>query len=83
MNELYLLCYYDWNCESGITLGLFKTLTDVQAYLIDEYEGRFDFSTVVEPEMHKYSSGIFPYTKVDLDGYDYGKCIYIEKVKVE
>lgn len=83
MSELYLLRYYDWCYEGGITLGLFKTITDVKAYLVDTYEGRFDFASVVEPEISKYDPGGIPYSEVIIDGHEYGNCIVIEKVAIE
>ena len=81
MNKLYLLRYYDWDCECGYTIGLFNTMTDVHAYLVDEWEGRFSDSDVVEPKEREYSVGNYPETVVKIDGGDYGKEIVIETCK--
>ena len=80
MSTVYLLRYYDWNCECGYTIGLFNTLTDVHAYLVAEWEGRFRDADVVEPIEQEYSIGNYPVTSVKIDGGDYGKEIEIERL---
>ena len=80
---VYLLRYYDWDCECGYTIGLFRTLTDVHAYLIAEWEGRFRDADVVEPKPREYSIGTYPMTTIEIDGGEYGNEIEIEKLTVD
>lgn len=80
---LYLVRYYDWDYECGLTLGLFRSLTEVHAYLTDEYEGRFLDAAVVEPRLSGYSVSNYPVTDVAIDEAKYGEIIEIERLDVD
>ena len=81
--SLYLVRYYDWDYNSGRTIGLFKSMTDVHAYLCDEWEGCFEDAAVVEPQPNKYIVRKYPITSVKIDGGDYGKKIEIERLEID
>lgn len=80
---LYLLRYYDWDWESGYTIGIFGSMTDVHAYLVDEWEGRFCDANVLEPEPSTSSVSNYPATSIKIDEYGHGAEIEIEKIEFE
>ena len=79
---IYLLRYYDWDWEGGYTCGVFPTMTDALAYIVEYYEGRTNIEKVTEPVVHKYGTAI-PYTDIEIDGGDYGKCLVLERLEME
>lgn len=72
--RVYILRYYDWDCEQGETLGVFSSLTGMLSYVVSEYEGRVDIKKVRSIERDKF------YISVDED--DYGKCLLVERKEV-
>nr|DAF77945.1 MAG TPA: hypothetical protein [Caudoviricetes sp.] len=69
--RVYILRYYDWDCEQGETLEVFSSLTNMFSYLVSEYEGRVDIEKVQSIAQDKF------YISVDED--DYGKCLLVER----
>ena len=69
--RVYILRYYDWDCEQGETLGVFSSLTNMLSYVVSEYEGRADIEKVQSIAQDKF------YISVDED--DYGKCLLVER----
>ena len=72
--RVYILRYYDWDCEQGDTLEVFSSLTNMFSYLVSEYEGRVDIEKVHSIAQDKF------YISVDED--DYGKCLLVERKEV-
>ena len=72
--RVYILRYYDWDCEQGETLEVFSSLTNMFSYLVSEYEGRADIEKVQSIAQDKF------YISVDED--DYGKCLLVERKEV-
>lgn len=80
---VYIMRWYDWDCESGETIGVYLTFTDVVAWLFDEYAGRFDPAIVQEPVKWYDEERWIQYIDIPIDEYDYGKVITVERTEVQ
>lgn len=76
--RVYILRYYDWDCEQGETLEVFSSLTNMLSYVVSEYEGRVDIEKV-QSIAQAIAQDKF-YISVDED--DYGKCLLVERKEV-
>lgn len=72
--SVYILRYYDWDCEQGETLGVFSSPTNMFAYIVSEYEGRVDIEKIMLTNQDKF------YISIDED--DYGKHLCVERKEV-
>ena len=69
--RVYILRYYDWDCEQGETLGVFSSLTNMFSYVVSEYEGRVDIEKVRSIDRDKFC--------ISGDEDDYGNCLLVER----
>ena len=69
--RVYILRYYDCDCEQGETLGVFSSLTKMFSYVVSEYEGRVDIEKVRSIDRDKFC--------ISVDEDDYGKCLLVER----
>lgn len=76
MIPMYLLRYYDYDYETGETIGIYSTPDILFATIVDKYLGQVDISKI---ELPGVGNGIF----VGLDGGDYGESLRIENIEVD
>lgn len=80
---VYIVRWYDWDCESGKTIGVYLTFTDVVAALFEDYAGRFDPEIIAEPVKWCDPDRWIKYIDIPIDEYYYGKVITVECTEVQ
>lgn len=75
--NVYCLRYYDWDIESGATLGIFHSFNYLLAFVADEYSEKVKLEEIKEPTESNRK------VRVDVDGGDYGKRLEIEMFELE
>ena len=73
---MYLLRYYDYDYETGKTIGIYSAPVRLFETIVDKCPGRVDISKIELPDV---GNGIF----VGLDGDDYGESLRIENIEVD
>ena len=76
MIPMYLLRYYDYDYETGKTIGIYSTPDRLFATIVDKYPGAVDISKIELPDA---GNGIC----VGLDGDDYGESLRIENIEID